>query len=168
MAYVELELCDFLEDKRRMIALERAETSAFWSYAAVHENCPNLPNIALRFMTLFGCTYQCETLLSQQTSCKIDRWSHQTTADYSVIWKTNQFRQSRERESATSCVSSTDDRSLDTISFFVTLTWLFWTPSVDDYVLVLKILHKQILYYTCIYTYHLYTNTANNNNTVRK
>ena len=29
VADVELELCDFLEDKRRMIALETAETSAF-------------------------------------------------------------------------------------------------------------------------------------------
>ena len=50
------------KNKRRMIALEAAETSAFWSNAAPHEN---LSNIALRFKTLFGSTYQCERLFSQ-------------------------------------------------------------------------------------------------------
>ena len=55
-ADVELELCDFLENRSRVLKLETTGASAFWVDVAVHESYPNLSKIALKLMTLFGST----------------------------------------------------------------------------------------------------------------
>ena len=72
-------------------------------------------------MTLFDSTYKCESLFSQLNFIKSKHRARLT----------NPFWQSRQRESATLCVSLIDDISLEVISFSVTQTWLFCTPSVD-------------------------------------
>ena len=46
-ADVELELCDFLVDRSRVLKLETTVASAFCSNVAVHESYPNLSKIAL-------------------------------------------------------------------------------------------------------------------------